>query len=247
LIAGAMRTVRALGPIDAKSVLRDRMLRWLLVFPLLIGVVVRWGVPALTARVQTRYGLDLTPYLPLVMSFVLLTVPTITGVVVGFLLLDERDDRTLTALQVTPLTLGGYLAYRISLPTVLSVVMTMLVMPLAGLVEMDVGPLVAVAVAAAPQAPLYAVFLAACAANKVQGFALLKAAGVLAWPPMFAYFIAPPRQWAFGVVPQYWPVKLFWMLDAGEPHAWLFLAAGLGYQAGLIALLIRRLNVVLHR
>lgn len=38
------------------------------------------------------------------------------GVVTGFLLLDERDDRTLTALQVTPLPLRAYIFYRVTVP-----------------------------------------------------------------------------------------------------------------------------------
>lgn len=239
--------IRALGPIDVKSVHRDTMLRWVVAYPVAIALVVRWGVPAVAAWLQDRHGFDLVPYYALIMSFVLLSVPMITGVVIGFLLLDQRDDRTLSALQVTPLTLNGYLAYRITIPMLLSVLMTVVLVPLASLVEMGFVPLLLAALAAAPQAALYAVFLATFAANKVQGFALMKAVGVLAWPPVFAYFVPPPLQWVFGVVPQYWPAKLFWMLEAGEAHAGLYLLLGLAYQILWLALLVRRLNTVLRR
>lgn len=239
--------VRALGPIDVKSVRRDSMLRWLIAYPVIIALLVRWGVPAVGAWLQGRYGFDLVPYYALLMSFVLLSVPSITGVVIGFLLLDQRDDNTLTALQVTPLSLNGYLAYRITIPMLLSVLMTVGLVPLAGLVEMGFVALLVAALAAAPHAALYAFFLAAFAANKVQGFALVKALGVLALPPILAYFVSPPFQWAAGVVPQYWPAKLFWMLEAGEAHAWLYLLLGLAYQILLLTLLARRLNTVLHR
>ena len=40
----------------------------------------------------------------------LMTAPGIVGMVVGFLLLDERDERTLSALRVTPLSMRRYLA-----------------------------------------------------------------------------------------------------------------------------------------
>jgi fluoroquinolone transport system permease protein len=114
------------------------------------------------------------------MSVVLLMTPMLAGTVVGFLLLDQRDDQTLIALQVTPLTLGGYFVYRIAVPTLLSVVVTVLMLPVTGLLRLGPFGVMATALSACLLAPLYALLLGAYAANKVQGFALAKAAGVLA-------------------------------------------------------------------
>jgi fluoroquinolone transport system permease protein len=194
-----------------------------------------------------RFAFDLTPYYPLVASFLTLMVPTLMGAVVGFLLLDHRDDRTLTALQVTPLTVEGYLLYRISIPMAVSVAVMMLTVPVAGLVRMGFVPALLASLQAAPIAPIYALFVAAFAANKVQGFALLKAAGVLTWPPILAYFVSSNWQIAFGIDPLYWPVKVFWMLEAGEPGVWPYYVAGLAYQASLTALLLKRFMAVIHR
>ena len=52
-------------------------------------------------------------------------------------------------------------------------------------------------------------------------------------------FISSPWQVAFGIDPLYWPLKLLWMLEAGEPRAWLYFVAGLTYQSLLIAILLR--------
>ncbi len=239
--------VRALGPIDFKSVRRDSMLRWLVALPVALGLAARWGVPPLTSWLAGRYAFDLTPYYPLVMSLMVLAVPAFMGCVVGFLLLDQRDDHTLTALQVTPLTLNGYLIYRTTVPMLLSVVMTMLLIPLAGLVNLDFLPALLAALEATPIAPLYAVFMAAYAANKVQGFALVKGAGVLTWAAIFSYFVSSDWQWAFGIVPLYWPAKVLWMLEAGETGTWFVLVVGLLYQALLLVLLLRRYNRVVCR
>ena len=104
----ATAVIRALGPIDVKSVARDSMLRWMIGTPIVLALVFRWGVPAFDGWFGERYDFDLTPYYPLLCSFLVLMIPTLMGSVVGFLLLDQRDDRTLTALQVTPLTAQGY-------------------------------------------------------------------------------------------------------------------------------------------
>ena len=243
----AAAVIRALGPIDVKSVARDSMLRWLIGMPIVFALAFRWGVPALNEWLGERYAFDLTPHYPLLTSLLVLMVPTLMGSVVGFLLLDHKDDRTLTALQVTPLTVEGYLAYRIAVPMVVSVPVMMASIAIADLVTMGVVPALAASVQAAPAAPLYALFVAAFAANKVQGFALLKGVGVLTWPPVIAWFVSSPWQVAFGIDPLYWPLKLFWMLEAGEPRAWLYFLAGLTYQSLLIAILLRRFKTVIAR
>jgi fluoroquinolone transport system permease protein len=222
------------------------LLRWLVFYPLLLAVLIRWGVPPLAARLMAQFQFDLVPYYPLLMSFVLLMTPMLAGMVIGFLLLDQRDDQTLTALQVTPLTLNGYLVYRISMPIVLSLAITLIIFPMAGLVEIGFVPLLLAALSAAPLAPFYALSLAAIAANKVQGFALTKALGVLLVPPVMAYFVPTPWQWFFGLVPLYWPAKLIWLLHAGETSYWFYLLIGLLYQFLLLIVLLRRFNKAMH-
>ncbi len=242
----AIDVLKALGPIDARSVRRDALLRWIVMYPLALALLVRWGAPALALWLAVQFQFDLTIYWALFMSFVLLMVPIFTGIVIGFLLLDQRDDDTLTALQVTPLTLNGYLVYRITVPILLTVAMIMVLIPLAGLVEMGLIPLFFAALEVAPLAPIFALFFATFAKNKVQGFALMKGAGILMYPPMIAYFISSGWQWAFGLFPTYWPVKLFWMLEAGERGAWLCFLIGLAYQFCLLTALLRRFNRVMH-
>ncbi len=242
------RALAGLGPIDLKSVARDSLLRWIVFVPILIALLVRWGVPVVATRLDERFGFDLAPYHTLIASFVVLTVPMIVGVVLGFLLLDQKDDRTLSALQVTPLGLGGYLVYRLGVPVAISVIMTLVAVPLTGLAGFRPAVLLPAALAAAPLAPVYALLLAAFARDKVQGFALMKAAGFLNWPPLLAWFAPLPWQWAFGCVPTYWPAKLYWLLERGRPGvAALYFTAGLAYQALLLWLLMRRFTRIMQR
>jgi fluoroquinolone transport system permease protein len=243
-----LKVIRALGPIDAKSVVRDSLLLWMALLPLFIALPTRTIFPPIIAALGEGIGLDVMPYYPLVMGYALLLMtPSMLGMVVGFLLLDQRDDRTLTALQVTPMPLTSYLAYRLALPMLVSMAMTVVAMPLAGLAGGGLLPVVAGAVAAAPLAPIVALALASFAQNKVQGFALMKASGIFLMAPVIAYFLPPPWEIPFGLVPTYWPAKLYTVAEAGDPTAWLYLLGGLGYQALVVALLLRRFDRVMHR
>jgi fluoroquinolone transport system permease protein len=240
------RAYRALGPVDVRSVRRDSLLRWLVFLPLVIVIAVRIAVPVATSLLWERLGFDLRPYYDLIASFLYLIMPLLVGMVLGFLLLDQRDDHTLTALQVTPLSLNGYLAYRISLPLLISFGTTLIIIPLAGLGQTNLPAHVAAAVCSAPLAPIFALFNAAFAQNKVQGFAVMKASSVISIPPLVAYFVTSGWQWLFGIVPTYWPVKVYWLLQAGSPSGWLVLVLGLAYQGVLIVLLLRWFNRVMH-
>ena len=244
----ALQVVRALGPIDVQSVRRDSLWRWMLLLPLLLGAAVRWVIPDVMSRIGALIQLELLPYYPAVASFALLLItPIMVGALIGFLLLDQRDDLSLAALQVTPLPMRSYLAYRLTVPMLLSFGLTVGALPLAGMAAAGVVPVLLAALAATPLAPIYALALASLAANKVQGFALMKAFGAWYLIPVIAYFVPAPWQWAFGIMPHFWPAQLYWLAQAGEPLYWLALPIGLAYQAVLLAVLMRRFDMVMHR
>ena len=240
--------LKALGPIDLQNIRRDSLLLWMAAMPLFLALLFRFAVPWVRDGILQQFNFDIQPFYPLLMSYgFIIATPLLFGVVIGFLLLDERDDQTLKALQVTPLPLSGYLAYRITIPIILSIVLTVLMYPIAGLVPFSTTHLIAVSLLAAPLAPIFALFMATFAANKVQGFALMKGVGVVLILPVLAYFIESNWQLALGIVPTYWPIKLYWMLYAGETGGWIYFVVGLVYQALMLALLLRRFNVVMHR
>jgi fluoroquinolone transport system permease protein len=242
------QVIRALGPVDARSIQRDSLLAWMTVIPLLLGVLVRWLLPRADALLAERFGFDLVPYHHLVASYLfILLVPMTVGLVVGFLLLDERDDNTLSALFVTPLTPRAYLLYRLGLPVVLGTAMTAAGIAIPRLVTVGWTPLVAVLALAAVETPVMSLFLAAFAENKVQGFALVKGVGAVLLAPVVAWFVDMPWQLLAGVVPSYWPLRAYW--SAGSPGAdfWIFLAVGFVYHGLLLVWLLRRFETVLRR
>lgn len=245
--------LKGLGPMDAKSIGRDALLRWIILLPLFVALVARWFLPILLREVEVIVGLELLPYYrPLMAYILLLLVPNLVGFVTGFLLLDQRDDRTLYALQVTPLSLNGYLVYRLAMPVVLSVLLTLVALPLSGLVPLNGVLLMVAALSVAPMAPIFALALAAFSQNKVQGFALMKASGVVLVPPLAAYFIQAKWQIALGLVPTYWPAKTLWAaldwVNGGSPGpVGFYFLAGLVCQLLFLLLLARRFNHIMHR
>jgi fluoroquinolone transport system permease protein len=216
---------------DARSVRRDPLLLELLLAPPVLVAVLTLG----------RDLVDIGVFAPLVASFVLVVfVPYTVGVVFGLLLLDDRDSRVLEALRVTPLSVGGYLAYRAGLAVAISVLNLLVWVPASGLLPAGaIARAVPSLLCAGLFAPIPALLFATFARNKVEGLAVLKAASLLVFLPLVAWFVESDWQLLFGVLPTYWTAKAFWEAAAGGPWA-PFVLAGLAYHALLLRWLLRR-------
>ncbi len=239
---------RSLGPIDIRSVRRDSLTSWMIFLPILLALVMRWGIPPLTARVMEQYNFDLVPYYPLLVAYFFVGIcPMVFGAVIGFILLDEKDDRTLTALQVTPLPLSGYVLYRVTIPILLTFGLMFVLFPLANLTPFNLRTIFLSAIAAAPMAPMLALLFGSIAQNKVQGFALMKLTGFIFIAPVVAYFAPAGWELLFGIVPTYWPMKVYWLLYEGAVVVWPYVVVAVVYQLLVTMYFARRFYKVLHQ
>jgi fluoroquinolone transport system permease protein len=72
--------------------------------------------------------------------------------------------------------------------------------------------------------------------------------GVVFVPCVVSYFVTGPWQSAFGLVPHYWPLKVFWLFDDGAPgQALAHALIGVGWQVALLMLLVQRFSHVVRR
>ena len=232
----------ALMAADSRLLWRDPLLAWVLLLPIGLAALFRALLPRISEALSGASGFDLAAYYPLIMGGYLMTAPGIVGMVIGFLLLDERDERTLSALRVTPLSMRRYLAYRVTLPLVAGTATTLVGYPLVGVTRLPATTLVPIAAVAAVSAPSLALVLATAAPNKVAGFAVVKLLNVINLLPIAAFFVPPPLQYVAGVLPAFWPMRALWSAAAGEPFAaYLFVGGMVGAVAiGITAALFDR-------
>lgn len=242
----ALGLLRTLGPVDLRNIRRDPLMAWALGMALILALVLRWGIPALSAWLLTQYAFDFAPYLPLIAGGYLMAVPSFVGFVVGFLLLDERDDGVFDAMRVTPVSLRSLLTYRIGVPLVAGVLVTALGYTIAGLAPLPVLALVTASALAAFGGPIQALFLVAFAENKVSGFAMMKLFGAITNLPIAAWFLSMPWHWVAGLMPSFWPMKVVWQASAGQSWAGIALV-GLCVNGLVLAILMARFRQQLTR
>lgn len=247
--------IRKMGPSDLRLLVRDRFLISMIVFIIYIAVVLRFLLPWANGYLaetgvlpNEKMAVTLAEFFPLMVAyFCIYTGAIIVGTIFGFMLLDERDQRTLKAMLVTPVKLNTYVLYRVGVPSLMA---TLAILGMIYTVNQELLPwwqLLLISFAGSLTAPIFSLFYACFAGNKVQGFAYGKFTGIAGFFILLSWFIKEPFQWLVGIYPPYWVSKAYWMALSGQSLWWLALILGIVLQIGMIAWLMRRFNKVAYR
>lgn len=221
-----MKALRGLMAVDARMFFRDPLVQFMTVYPLILGLIMRLLVPWLLERLTL---FDFAQFFVLIGSIAIaVVVGVFTASVLSLVVLDEKDDGVLVALQVTPLPAAGFLAYRAALVVVLGCLASVLNMILmSNFLALPSWPDMAlIALMSGLPTPFYALIITSMSQNKVQGMALIKVVGLFVVVPVAAYFMPEPWQWLMGFAPSYWQAKLYWQVAAGAT-VWPVVLAGL--------------------
>lgn len=212
---------------DLKRITRDRFLMLIVFYLPVLATAMRWAIPWLAHKLEGRF--DITPYYPLVGAVIVLTLPFMMGVILGMQLLEEKDERSLSAVAVTPFSFERYYAFRLAIYAVVGMVMLVMTHFILGIVSIvPLWKLILTVLTLGFNTALSSLIPPIVAKNQVQGFAVLKGSGVLFMGPVFSFFV--PRHWDlfFGVIPFYWPIKAYFLAASQGSIALFWLAIGAG-------------------
>ena len=232
--------LKSLAAADGRRVLRDDFLAWMAAIPVAMALILR--ILADTIRDALGGPGPADRWLGIAeTAFFAVVIPLVVGSLLGFMLLDEKDDRTLTAIRVTPVSLTGYLAWRAVVAWQLSMLVVALTLPLAGLTGAGIAATILTAGAGAPLAASVGLALAAGAANKIQGFAVVKLALVALLLPCVGLALGGVWTWATVWLPSWWPVMAHDAVVRGG-SVWGYLAGSYLVNTALAVGAARRLS-----
>ena len=221
---------------DAMNVSRDPMLIFACFLSILPAIALSIGSTAIDGAGAAAKIASLHSYF---VPVALVLPAFLIGWVSGFLLLEDRDDGPLLAVEVTPVGRSGFLAYRLTISAVITALITALGIALL-LPDASVWLMLVLLLVIPIDTVLASVVLLAFARNKVEGLAVTKLTNILAFAPLLANIPSPWRYLA-GVFPTYWIGELV----APEPSAlpyWSIAAALAATHAFALALLLRSLS-----
>lgn len=196
---------------DLRKVLREPFFWFIMIAPILLAWGLREFLPYATGEYQ---NFDLPQYYPLILALLILTAPLYYGMVLGLQVLEEKDEKVLLAVAVTPLQLHRYLAARIAMFTLISIPLIVLVHEIIDVIEIGMGRLIWVALAASLNTPLMTLLLAAFAKNQLEGFVMVKGLGFIILFPLAMFFVPAPWHLLCSVLPTYWPIMAYFTAAA---------------------------------
>jgi fluoroquinolone transport system permease protein len=217
---------------ELKTLFRDPMNLFMLIYPLFMLGFVGWLVPAILARSgvsseSPEYALSML----LLFLLILAIGGFISGVILGFSLLENKDEQTIKAIAVSPMTVKGYTLFKTIYAFGFGILgnFTMLF----GLKYLfgdtfsfqygEIGfginnipndAIIYFSIVSSLITPTAGALMAALAKNKIEGFALMKSGGIVFMVPLLILLDAfgDWKQFILGLSPNFWAVKGFYNL-----------------------------------
>ncbi|UMZ73043.1 hypothetical protein [Natranaerofaba carboxydovora] len=229
---------------DIKNITRDAILIMSILAPILFASAIRFVVPIIGELLREQYGFNLLEHYTFIIGFMIVLTPLMIGTLIGFLILDERDEDIITFYSVTPLLKSGYIYYRTFIPAVFNLVFTIILVYYTGVLEVSFLTLVPVVLMASLAVPMMALFLGAFAGNKVEGLALSKGVGIMFFGPVIGYLVGSWWNILAGILPPYWVSMAFLSQVDKVGVAYLFyIVVGIGIHTFIIGLLYKKFKI----
>lgn len=219
-----MSKLLALLQKDYRVVLRDGFIAFMLVYPALIALACRWLIPFVPIEHIELYAA------PAVVT----AAATVLGMLLGYTLIEEREQQTWLLLRVLPLSPLALWSYIGALTGTLTIIMSLVAVLCYGMVPVNPLQLLVMVGVGAGMTPLYMLTMGAATENKVEGLAIGKFLGSAGMLPLLVFVLPPawqpllwwlPTYWTYlgmisaytdpALIPElalYWPGHAFWVL-----------------------------------
>lgn len=223
---------------EIKKWMGDSMMGFMIGYPIIFALLGRYFLPWLSKR----NGFDFTPFNDLILVIIVLLVPIAYGALIGFSILEDRDDNVITNIRVTPLSINHFLGFRLAAIYVLCVLATVFVMWFSDIGDLDIKNIIAISLLASLEAPISGLFINGLAKNKIEGFAVMKAGGSIIIFPIVGLFFNNIKELFFSFAPGFWTAKSISSLIRGDG---LYLSYNQYYFIGLAYMII--LNIFAYK
>jgi fluoroquinolone transport system permease protein len=202
---------------DITQIVREPVMLMLLLAPLLMLAAFKIMIVFLLPVLESLAGFDSLPYYPYVLSFIMLMIPGMLGIVTGFMMLDEKDGHIAELMSVTPLGRVGYLVNRLSFSSFLSIPYCFAAYYLLRIHDIPFLSLVYIVLLLAMCSAITGLLLFSGADDKVKGLTFAKGLNILnlfAFADLFSMPWLIVLSWFF---PAYWVTAI--LKNPGSPVA----------------------------
>lgn len=189
---------------------KDGMLIMILIAPLLIGTIFKFGVPFLELQVTGYFNKDviLGDYFILFDLLLVTLTPYLISFAASMTMLDEYDSNLINHLCVTPLGKKGYLISRVILPLFLAYLISIIIVSVFSLTSWSFLMIISIGLLTSLLSLTSTLIVFSFSNNKIEGLALAKLSGIVMIGIVVPFTISSEVQYYFSLLPSFWIGKL---------------------------------------
>ncbi|HOI84556.1 MAG TPA: ABC transporter permease [Acholeplasmataceae bacterium] len=229
---------------EFSAMFRDKMYLFLMSYPIIMAIVAYFLMPYLNEQ-----GAGIATHI--VTLFFILMNGFMFGAITGFTLLDDQDDNVLLSLRITPINVNHYIFVKLAISYLLGILSTLLIIITSGFIEIvDPFNLVFILLLAPLHGPIVALLVNAFSNNKVEGFVIMKASGIILLAPVAVLFLTDWKELFLTILPGFWPARLIAMellpMEYFFSETWIYFILGLIINMIVIYLLYLKYRKRIH-
>lgn len=222
-----MKKYMSLLKYELKTILKDSLSLIMIIFPLLIIFIMGVILPGILAK--TTVSSSNATMNALLIGFVVAIAMGgfVMGAMLGFSLVENKDENTLVNIAVTPLTVSGYTVFKIIYSSVFAFFGNVVMLGGLKLIASDkyiieiggnairlldtisIPELLVFSLVSALVVPMIAIVIGLVAKNKVEAFAVMKSFGLVVMLPGLSLLniFHDGKQYILGIIPNFWTMK----------------------------------------
>ncbi len=189
---------------ELRNIIRDKMYLFFALFPIILGYLGYLLIPYIDERVEpTSIVTEI-----LVMFFILMT-SYMFGALMAFTLLDDKDDKVLMSLKITPISVKYYVLLKVIVSFIFALFATIVfILFTSFLPDAKLWEIILITIVAALQAPGVTLIVNSFARNKVEGFVVMKMSGMLLILPVVAFYVINWQEIFLTFAPGFWSARM---------------------------------------
>lgn len=180
---------------------KDSMVLLLLISPLLIALLMKYGSIILNNILFDHYHFDLRVYYLYIDGFIFFMSGMIYGLVIAFLIIDEIDDGVVSYYNITPIGGKKYLQVRFLLPLLFLLILFSIISVFLTLMRYDLLKLISIWVFSISQMYLTGLIVINLANNKLEALVVSKMLGLQIIPFILSIFEKSNFRYFFSFLP----------------------------------------------
>ena len=220
---------------DLKQVFRDPIMSILMLAPLLIIIIFKLLIVFLFPFIATKFNFDISLYNQYLMAGILIMISGMLGIVIGFMMLDDKDGNIAQLMAVTPLGRSGYLFNRLSFSSVLCFFYSILAIYVLNIIDIPFYSILILSLLSGVYSIIIGLLIFSGADDKVKGLTFAKGLNMLG---IFAFSDLFALNW-FSILslifPTYWITRII-----DSPHSISAIMLGTSIHAIWLIYLIYR-------